>query len=470
MKDDPTSRTHDSLDTHWRQVLHLGWPISVQALATASFALVDMAMVQRLGPEAVAAVGLAGRGLFVLTMMLAGLANGAAVLLSQYAGRGESRPGARLLRWVALVTLAITLPACALALAVPGKVAGWLVSDAAVAAPLAAFLHAVALSIPLSALTAALATVSRCHGDSRSPMFAGLAGLGANAALDAMLIFGLAGAPALGVAGAGWATSAARALELALLLAAMSRPGMPARALLAALLERGWRSPGLVALAAPFMLQELIWSGSALAYGMVFAAMDAKALAMVSLLAPVEGLMVTLFVGGAVACGIVVGRLLGRQRFAAAQCLAQRALRRFGLAAVPVCAFAAVGAGLVIARLPWLEGQQAVLWTTLALSAVTVTVRVVAMTLVLGILRAGGDRRGVLMVELVGTVAVGLPLVTLAALRWGFELPQVLALLLAVEAGKMGALWRRMQRGVWRRSLLPQPGERATPMLCAGAN
>ncbi|TXC66633.1 hypothetical protein FSC37_14825 [Piscinibacter aquaticus] len=117
MKDDPTSSR-----THWRHLLQLGWPVSLQAVATSSFALVDVAMVQTLGAEAVAAVGLAGRALFVLTMLLAGPANGAAVLLSQHAGRGEVLPGARLLRWVALVTLAITLPACAFALVAPETV------------------------------------------------------------------------------------------------------------------------------------------------------------------------------------------------------------------------------------------------------------------------------------------------------------------------------------------------------------
>lgn len=465
MKDDQTS-----LVQHWRQVLQLGWPVSLQAVATASFALVDVAMVQTLGAEAVAAVGLAGRALFVLTMLLAGLANGAAVLLSQHAGRGEDLPGARLLRWVALATLAITLPACAFALAAPEAVAGALVADAAVQRPLAAFVHAVALSIPLSALTLALATASRCWGDSRSPMAAALIGLAANAALNAVLIFGLLGAPALGVAGAGWATSAARALELALLLAAMSRPGMPARALLAGLRDRHWHSPGLLAMAAPFMLQELVWAGSGLVYGMVFGAMGASSLALVSLIAPIEGLLVVCFLGGAVATGIVVGRLLGQRRFNDADALARTALRRMRLAALPLCAVGAVLAGLVAQRLPWLADQQALLWTMLALSALTVWVRVQAMTLVLGILRAGGDRVGVVAVELGGTLLVGLPLVTLAGLRWGFTLPQVYALLLAVETLKTVALLARMRSGVWRRSLLPPVGGASRPAYGTGAN
>lgn len=464
MKHDPTSLT-----LHWRQVLQLGWPISLQAVATASFALIDVAMVQTLGAEAVGAVGLAGRALFVLTMLLAGLANGAAVLLSQHAGRGETAPAGRLLRWVALATLAVTLPACGVALVAPDALARALVDDAVLAAPLAEFVHAVALSIPLSALTLALATTSRCCGDSRSPLLAALAGLLANAVLNAVLIFGLLGAPALGVAGAGWATSAARALELALLLAAMSRPGMPARAVLAALRDREWRSPGLLAMAAPFMLQELVWSGSGLAYGMVFGAMGAQSLALVSLLAPIEGLMVVLFLGGAVAGGIVVGRLLGQHRFDAAQALARRLLWRVAVAAWPVCVVGAGLAGVIAGRLPWLADQPALLWTMLALSALTVAVRVVAMTLVLGILRAGGDRFGVLSVELGGTLLVGLPLVTLGGLHWGFTLPQVYALLLVVEALKTGAFVLRMRSGAWRRSLLPPDGS-ARGAVCAGAN
>jgi Na+-driven multidrug efflux pump len=328
----------------------------------------------------------------------------------------------------------------------------------------------VALSIPLSAITAALATLSRCHGDSRSPMLAGLLGLGANAVLNALLIFGLAGAPALGVAGAGWATSIARALELALLLAAISRPGMPVRPVLAAWRDRDWHAPGLVALAAPFMLQELVWAGSGLAYGMVFGAMGASSLAMVSLLAPIEGLMVVLFVGGAVGCGIVVGRLLGQRRLDEAQALAQHAWRRFGLAALPVCVAGAIGAGLVVEGLPWLAERHSQLWSLLSLSALIVCARVLAMTLVLGILRAGGDRRGVLAVELGGTLLVGLPLVALAALRWGFELPQVYTLLLAAEALKAAALLWRMRQGVWRRSLLPPASGASRPESCAGAS
>jgi Na+-driven multidrug efflux pump len=146
------------------------------------------------------------------------------------------------------------------------------------------------------------------------------------------------------------------------------------------------------------------------------------------------------------------------------------ALRRMRVAALPLCALGAVLAGLVAQRLPWLADQQSLLWTMLALSALTMWVRVQAMTLVLGILRAGGDRVGVVAVELGGTLLVGLPLVTLAGLRWGFTLPQVYALLLAVEALKTVALLARMRSGVWRRSLLPPAGGASRPAFGTGAS
>lgn len=104
-------------------------------------------------------------------------------------------------------------------------------------------------------------------------------------------------------------------------------------------------------------------------------------------------------------------------------------------------ALAAVLAGLLPGRLAWLADQQVPLWAMLALSALTVAVRVLARTLVM-----------------------------LAALRWGFTLPQVHALLLAVEILKTSTLPARMCSGVWRRSLLPPSGGASRPACCAGAN
>lgn len=444
-----------SFHPSWRRVLELGWPISLQALAMASFGLVDVAMVQSLGAEALAAVGLAGRALFVLTMTVAGLANGAAVLLSQLAGRGQMKAAARLVRALASMTVALTLPVAGLAVAAPLPLAELLTDDAAVTGPLAAFIGAVGLSLPLSALTAALSTASRCVGDSRSPLLAGLAGLAINAALNAVLIFGSLGMPALGVAGAGWATTTARVLEALLLLGLMGRRGQPGRALLRGMLEAGVAAPRFVRLAAPFMLQELVWSGSTLGYTLIVGAMGAQSLALVSLIAPAEGLLVVIFLGGAVGTGIVIGQLLGQHRFAEARWLARRALRRFGLAALPVSAAGAAVAAVLFSRLSWLDDPIHNLWPLLTVSAVTVSVRVIAMVLVLGVLRAGGDRFGVLAIEVAGSLAVGLPAVAGAALLFEACLLHVMALLLGIETLKLAALLWRMNQGVWLRSLLP---------------
>lgn len=445
----------ESFQPSWRRVLALGWPISLQALAMASFGLIDAMMVQSLGAEALAAVGLAGRALFVLTMTLAGLANGAAVLLSQLVGRGETTSAARLVRAVLVASVVLTLPVAALAVARPSTLAGLLTDDASVAVPLSDFIGAVALSLPLSAFTAALSIASRCVGDSRSPLLAGLAGLAVNAVLNAVLIFGAFGLAPLGVAGAGWATTVARALEALLLVGLMCRCGQSGRQLLVGMIEPGGPAPRFVRLAAPFMLQELVWSSSTLGYTLIAAAMGAQSLALVSLIAPAEGLLVVVFLGGAVATGIVIGQLLGQQRFTEARWLARQALRRFGLAALPVSAVGAAVAAALFSRLTWLDDPIRTLWPLLAISAVTVAVRVIAMVLVLGVLRAGGDRLGVLAIEVGGSLVVGLPAVAIAALVFELPLLPVMAMLLAVETLKVAALLWRMSHGVWLRSLLP---------------
>ncbi len=442
---------HREMNEGWRRVRTLGWPISLQAVATTSFALLDAAMVQSLGPEALAAVGLAGRTLFLLTMIVMGLASGAGVLLAQYAGQRDGFAAGRILRLLALLVLGLTaLPALLLQLR-PELLAAAFGLEPAVTTHFIAFMQGVAWTPLLTGLLAALAAVSRCYGDSRAPLAASIVALLLNALLNAVLIFGLAGLPAMGVAGAAVATTVAKLAELALLIVLVRQRFSHWPELLRGLRAPEWRVPHFGRLALPFMLQEALWSGGLLAYSLVYAAMGRDALALMSLAGPLGDVMITLFYGFSAACGVVVGQWLGQARYAAAAALARHVLFRLLRLAVPVCAVGGVLAMVVVLQLPWLQAQRGDAMAVALLVAVTVLVRVAAMTLVLGVLRAGGDRLGVLRIDLAMTWLVGVPLVATAALLAGARLPTLCLLLLVLEMAKVALLWARMERGVWLR-------------------
>lgn len=200
------------------ELLRLSWPIAVSMISYAVMTLADTLFVGRLGPAALAGVGLGGVASFTLLAFPFGLLRGSKVLVSQArgAGRDEVIP---------------THIGTALAVAVG---IGSLVALVAVFA--SDLLHLVAAT-PASGQAASAYMAIRCAsgpfvmayvalretrygvGDSRSPMIAAVVGNAANIGLDALFILGFG----WGVEGAAFATALAHVLEVALLAALIRR-------------------------------------------------------------------------------------------------------------------------------------------------------------------------------------------------------------------------------------------------------
>src|SRR5258706_1703548 len=85
----------------------------------------------------------------------------------------------------------------------------------------------VAAPVPMMALTCE--SIMRSSGDTRTPLLIDLSAVALNAVLDPILIYGLGPVPAMGVAGAAWATVAAWSAMLAgyLLVAARRHHAFP---------------------------------------------------------------------------------------------------------------------------------------------------------------------------------------------------------------------------------------------------
>ncbi|MEM1418841.1 MAG: MATE family efflux transporter, partial [Myxococcota bacterium] len=183
--------------------------------------LVDTLFVGRLGPAALAGVGLGGHAAFTLVCFALGLLRGVKVLVSQAVGagrRGEARDH---------VSTGLAL---ALVLGFGAALLGQVVADllpriAATAASgrAAADYHAVRmLGSPVFLTYVALREVRYGLGDSRSPMIATVLGNAVNVGLDAYFILGLG----WGVEGAAWATVAGHTVEATVLTIGLRESGL----------------------------------------------------------------------------------------------------------------------------------------------------------------------------------------------------------------------------------------------------
>ena len=76
-------------ETPLRELLRLAWPIAVSMLSYSIMTLVDTLLVGRLGPAALAGVGLGGTAAFALLCFSFGLIRGTKTLVSQAVGAGR---------------------------------------------------------------------------------------------------------------------------------------------------------------------------------------------------------------------------------------------------------------------------------------------------------------------------------------------------------------------------------------------
>lgn len=187
----------------------LAWPVIVALLSEAAVGIVDMLMVGRLGPDAVAAVGVGMQILGSVSVVTMAVGTGTLALVARHVGAGEVALARRVtgqsiavafgLAWVAILPVLVWAPAAVRLFGVEPGVAGLAV----------AFTRLVLLGIPGGAVLFVAASAMRAAGDTRTPMTIGLVLNVVNVVLNYVLIFGALGLPALGVRGSALATTSA---------------------------------------------------------------------------------------------------------------------------------------------------------------------------------------------------------------------------------------------------------------------
>lgn len=175
--------------------------------------IVDSIFVARLGTSELAAVGLAASALYLCTSFWVGLLGAVRILVAQATGAG--RPDdARRVAWHGLfVAMAAGLVVVGALPWAPHLLTMFGASPDVTELGLG-YLQVRLAGSSLVFLVIALQGWFQGRGDTRTPMVAVLLGNAVNIGLDAVLIHGLFGLPALGVSGAGIATVAAWAIQL----------------------------------------------------------------------------------------------------------------------------------------------------------------------------------------------------------------------------------------------------------------
>jgi len=201
----------------YRDLLSLAWPIVISRASQVVVGVCDAWMVASLGTVALAAVTTGAMNVFTVLILPMGVTFIVSSFSSQLCGKGDLA-GARRYGWYGLLLAAVTLVLCALAYPLVEPIVGLMPYEPAVAESLSVYIRIRLLSGGAAIGMEALANYYGGLGNTRLPMFANVAAMVLNVVGNWILIGGHLGAPAMGVAGAAWASVIATTLAFAGLL------------------------------------------------------------------------------------------------------------------------------------------------------------------------------------------------------------------------------------------------------------
>lgn len=206
-----------------RKVIDLSGPALVEMVLVSFVGVIDMIMVGRLGPAAIAAVGLSNQPMFIAMAVFQALNVGTTALVARFAGASDLPEASRTAQQSLLITVITGLILSILSY----WTSPWVIAAMGAepdSLPLGiSYLQIVSLGIGFMAASLCVASVLRGVGDTKTPMKVNIIANLANCVGNYVLIYGKLGLPACGVAGAAMATTISRAISATLMLVVILR-------------------------------------------------------------------------------------------------------------------------------------------------------------------------------------------------------------------------------------------------------
>lgn len=308
----------------YRMVLAVAVPIMVQNGITQFVSLLDNIMVGKVGTLQMSGVGIANQLMFVLNLSMFGAISGAGIFGAQFYGKGDHEGVRNAFRFKLYISAALAVigvliftffdePLISLYLSGEGEA----VDIAGTLAYAKQYLRLCLVGYIPFVLTQCYAGTLRETGQTFLPMVAGIISVLVNLVLNALLIYGLLGFPALGIVGAAIATNIARLVEATIVLVWTHR-NPDANPFIRGV-YRTLRIPGKLALAIftktiPLMLNETFWAAGVMLLSVSYSLHGLDVVPAHTISSAVTNVFNVALIAMGNAVGIIVGQLLGANK------------------------------------------------------------------------------------------------------------------------------------------------------------
>ena len=436
----------------WKKLSPLVLPIAFQQLMSALVSTSDTLMMGLIDQSSLSAVSLATQITFVVSLFTFGLTGAGSLLAAQYWGKGSKseveQVFAVMMQPMAVVGTVFTL----LAFACPGLLMRIFTPDPVLIELGSGYLRAVALSYILSCINQTYLTILRNSGRAVVATAISSTGVVLNIAVNAILIFGLLGFPAMGAVGAALATTITRIVEFIWVLWETARPDRIKlrKAYLFSkcpMTKEYWKHGAILT------ANNLVWGVGITMGSVILGRLGSDAVAANSIAMTMKNLINCFCMGLACGGAIVVGNELGADNLDTAKRYGNK-LVNLSFISGGITAASLVALTPVISSVAELsaQSQEYLKWMIVVCS-----INLVGMShnsaVISGIFPSGGDTRFGFICDTITLWVVIVPLGFLAAFVWKLPIWIVYTIINMDEWVKMPFVWRHYLKYQWVKNL-----------------
>ena len=438
----------------YRKLWGLVFPIAIQNLMTALVSASDAFMLGFVSQTSLSAVSLATQIQFVHNLFMLALTIGATTLAAQYWGKGDTDSVEEILAIVLKISMAVSVVFFIAAMFFSGFLMRIFTNDIRLIQAGIPYLRIVSVSYLFMGFSQIYLCIMKNSGRTAKSTIYGSVAVVINIGFNAIFIFGLAGFPAMGIAGAALATTVSRALELLLTIYENMH-----RSLVCVRLKYIRNSSKKLKkdfwhYTTPVLGNELVWGCGFTMFSVIMGHLGSDAVAANSVANILKNIIACVCNGIGIGAGIIVGNELGKGEL-------ERA-REYGDRLFKLAVFTGAVSGLILLAVSpvlriftgSLSAQaHSYLKNMMYICTYYMIGKSVNATVIAGVFCAGGDTKFGLKCDAVTMWVILIPIGMITAFVLKLPIMVVYFIISMDEIIKLPAVYRHYKKYNWVRNL-----------------
>lgn len=305
----------------YKRTLQIAIPIMIQYAVTNFVSLLDNIMVGKVGTEQMTGVAIVNQLIFVFNLLVFGVVSAAGIFGAQYCGKGDEKGMRETFRFKFICCVSVAVLGIAFFVLFGGSLCRLYLQGEGNAQEIQAsfnyamrYLYIMLIGLIPFGVSQCFSSTLREMGKTMLPMRASVTAVCVNLSLNAVLIFGLLGAPRMGAAGAAVATVIARYTEATVLIFSIyqRREEFPfLKGAFRSFYVSGTLVKGIILKGIPLMINETLWGAGVAFLNQCYSLRGYEIVSAVNITSTISNLFNVSFIALGNAIGVMVGQRLG---------------------------------------------------------------------------------------------------------------------------------------------------------------